>query len=85
MHYALRHVGIRKRRYAREVLVPGYLPVAAWTVPVVVLAWVLEPTGILGLGAFCALGLAALWLALLPMLRARWRGLGLVETATTAS
>jgi O-antigen/teichoic acid export membrane protein len=80
MHYALRHVGIGKRRYAREVLLPGYLPIAAWTVPVVLLAQLLEPAGLLGVGAFCASALVALWLALLPMLRARWRSLAFVDT-----
>jgi O-antigen/teichoic acid export membrane protein len=73
MYYALRHVGIPKARYAREVAVPGYLPIVAWTVPVVVLAQALHPSGLLGLGVFCALALATLWLALLPMLRTRWR------------
>lgn len=73
MYFALRHVEIPKARYAREVLLPGYLPVAAWVVPVFVLARALDPHGVLGLGAFCALALAALWLALLPMLRTRWR------------
>ncbi len=73
MHYALRHVEISKARYAREVLLPGYLPILAWTVPVLVLARVLAPHGLLGLGVFCASALAALWLALLPMLRTRWR------------
>jgi O-antigen/teichoic acid export membrane protein len=75
MHYALREVGIAKARYAREVLIPGYLPIAAWTLPVMGLARVLQPHGVLQLGAFCALALLALWMALLPILRARWRGL----------
>ena len=73
MHYALRQVGISKTRYAREVLVPAYLPIVLWTAPMVALALVLEPRGILGLGAFCTVAIAALWLALLPTLRARWR------------
>jgi O-antigen/teichoic acid export membrane protein len=73
MHFALRHVGIPASRYTREVVAPGYLPIAAWTIPVVVLALALHPTGLLGLGAFCTAALAALWLALLPMLRTRWR------------
>src|ERR1700686_994041 len=38
MHLALRHVGVSKSRYAPEVLLPGYLPIMAWTLPVVVLA-----------------------------------------------
>ncbi|HYM44923.1 MAG TPA: oligosaccharide flippase family protein [Solirubrobacteraceae bacterium] len=73
MHYALRHVEISKAQYARQVLAPGYLPIAAWAIPVIVLARVLEPSGLLGVGSFCAASLAALWLALLPMLRMRWR------------
>jgi O-antigen/teichoic acid export membrane protein len=73
MHYALRQVEISKARYAREVLAPGYLPVMAWTVPVVACARLLHPTGLPGLGAFCAIALAVLVLALAPMLRARWR------------
>jgi O-antigen/teichoic acid export membrane protein len=73
MYFALRHVGIAKARYAREVLIPAYLPVAAWTVPVVVLAQVLQPEGLLSLGVFCFLAPVALWMVLLPMLRARWR------------
>jgi O-antigen/teichoic acid export membrane protein len=73
MHYALRHVGISKARYARDVLAPGYVPVVVWAIPVIVLADVLDPRGLVGLGAFCAFALAALWLALLPVLRARWR------------
>jgi O-antigen/teichoic acid export membrane protein len=73
MHHALRHVGISKARYAREVLVPGYLPIALWAIPVVALAQALHPRGVLGLGAFCAVALTVLWLALLPMLRAHWR------------
>lgn len=75
MHYALRHVGIPKIRYAREVLAPGYLPIAVWTLPVVALAGILDPRGAIALGAFCTFALAALWLALLPTLRARWRGM----------
>lgn len=77
LHYALRHVEIPKARYAREVVAPSYLPIAAWTVPLVVLKLVLEPSGLLGVGAFCVSALAALWVALLPMVRARWRRLGL--------
>jgi O-antigen/teichoic acid export membrane protein len=73
MHYALRQIGISKARYAHEVLVPGYLPIMLWTVPIVTLALVLEPRSILDLGVFCAVALAALWLALLPTLRTRWR------------
>ncbi len=73
MRYALRHVGISKARYAREVLAPGYAPVVVWAIPVTVLADVLQPSGLVGLGAFCMLALGALWLALLPVLRARWR------------
>ncbi|HEY8303204.1 MAG TPA: lipopolysaccharide biosynthesis protein [Solirubrobacteraceae bacterium] len=73
MHYALRQVGIAKARYARDVLAPGYLPIALWTAPMVALALALEPSGIVGLGAFCAVALAVLWLALLPTLRSRWR------------
>jgi O-antigen/teichoic acid export membrane protein len=79
MHFALRRVGIPKARYAREVLIPGYLPIAAWTVPVVVLAHAFNPSGLLGLGCFCALTLSALWLALLPRLRARWGSLLIEE------
>jgi O-antigen/teichoic acid export membrane protein len=73
MRYALRHVGISGARYAREVLAPGYVPVLAWAIPITVLADVLHPDGLVGLGAFCVVALAALWLALLPLLRARWR------------
>lgn len=73
MHYALRQVEIAKVRYAREVLAPAYLPIAAWALPVALLAHVLHPRGLVGLGAFCAVALAALWLGFLPMLRTRWR------------
>jgi len=73
MHYALRHVGISKTRYAHDVLAPGYAPVVLWAIPVTVLADVFDPRGLVGVGAFCAFALAALWLALLPMLRTRWR------------
>jgi O-antigen/teichoic acid export membrane protein len=84
MHYALRHVEISKAHYAREVLGPGYLPIAVWTVPVVALERVLDPSGLLGVGLFCTASLAALWLALLPMLRARWRR-ALSEPGVTAA
>jgi O-antigen/teichoic acid export membrane protein len=73
MHYALRHVGIAKTRYAREVLAPAYLPIALWTIPVAFCAHLLHPEGLIDLGAFCAITLAALWLGFLPTLRARWR------------
>jgi O-antigen/teichoic acid export membrane protein len=73
LRFALRHVEIPMARFAREVLAPVYLPILVWTVPVVVLAEVLRPQGLLALGAFCALTLGALWLAFLPLLRARWR------------
>jgi O-antigen/teichoic acid export membrane protein len=79
MHYSLRQVGIAKARFAREVLIPGYLPLAAWSIPVVVGNWMLHPSGLLGLGAFCAVALAILWLALLPLLRARWRSIGATD------
>jgi O-antigen/teichoic acid export membrane protein len=85
MHYALAHVGIPKRRYARQVLVPGYLPIAVWTVPVLALARALDPQGLVGLGAFCGATLALLWLALLPMLRARWRHLILDDDRLAAA
>ncbi|HEV3093353.1 MAG TPA: oligosaccharide flippase family protein [Solirubrobacteraceae bacterium] len=86
MHFALRQVGISKARYARDVLAPGYLPIALWTVPTVGLAVALEPRGILELGVFCTVALAALWLALLPMLRARWRrALSDVEVAAAGA
>jgi O-antigen/teichoic acid export membrane protein len=84
MHYALRHVGISRARYAREVLVPGYLPIVLWAVPVVALAQALHPRGVLGLGSFCAVALATLWLALLPMLRARWRRMLIDDRLPTA-
>jgi O-antigen/teichoic acid export membrane protein len=73
MHFALRHLDIAKTQFAREVLAPGYLPIAAWSIPVLVLAQLLQPRGLLELGAFCATALAGLWLALLPTLRARWQ------------
>ncbi len=73
MYYALHHMEISKARYAREVLVPGYLPILAWTLPVVALANALNPSGLIGLGLFCGVALAALWLALLPTLRVRWQ------------
>ncbi len=79
MHYSLRYVGISKACFAREVLIPGYLPVAVWSVPVIVCYRALHPGGLLGLGAFCATALAALWLALLPMLRASWRSIGMTD------
>lgn len=82
MYYALRHVGIAKARYLREVMVPGYVPIVLWSIPVVVLAQAVRPSGVLGLGVFCTLALAALWLALAPMLRARWRRL-LIDEVTT--
>jgi O-antigen/teichoic acid export membrane protein len=79
MHYYLRHVGISKRRFARDVLLPGYLPIALWTVPVVLTDWALHPSGIFGLGAFCTVALMVLWLALLPLLLARWRRIGSLQ------
>ncbi len=76
MHYSLRYVGISKASFAREVLIPGYLPVAVWTIPVLAGDLTLHPSGLLGLGAFCGVSLAVFWLALLPMLRASWRSIG---------
>lgn len=73
MYFALRHLEIPKARYAREVLAPGYLPIAVWTAPVILLAQELAPRSLIGLGAFCTIALGVLWLALLPTLRARWR------------
>ena len=79
MHYSLRYVGISRARFAREVLIPGYLPVALWTIPVLAGDLALRPSGLLGLGVFCAVALGVLWLALLPMLRASWRSIGLAD------
>jgi O-antigen/teichoic acid export membrane protein len=84
LHYALRHVGISKARFAREVLVPGYLPIVLWTLPVVALAQTLQPRGLLDVGLFCAIALAALWLALSPLLRARWRRMLIDDRVPTA-
>jgi O-antigen/teichoic acid export membrane protein len=84
LHFALRHVGIAKVRYARDVLIPGYLPIAVWAVPVVVATQALHPSGLLGLGAFCAIALAALWGALTPVLRARWRRMLVDDRAPAA-
>jgi O-antigen/teichoic acid export membrane protein len=85
MYWALRHLEIAKARYAREVLLPGYLPIAVWTVPVVVLAQTLHPHGLLGLGAFCALALAALWGAMVPTLRARWQHMLIDDRASATA
>jgi O-antigen/teichoic acid export membrane protein len=85
MHYSLRYIGISKACFAREVLIPGYLPIAAWTIPVLIGAWTLRPSGLLGLGAFCTITLAALWLALIPMLRARWRSIGSSNPTSSAT
>ncbi|HEV3069837.1 MAG TPA: MATE family efflux transporter [Solirubrobacteraceae bacterium] len=79
MHYSLRQIGISKVCFAREVLIPGYLPIAVWTIPVLAGDWVLRPSGLLGLSVFCAISLGLLWLALLPMLRARWRSIGSID------
>jgi O-antigen/teichoic acid export membrane protein len=84
MHFALRHVGVPKVRYAREVLLPGYLPILLWTVPVALLAQVLDPRGLLGLGVFCTLALAALWGLLAPTLRLRWRRMLVDDRAPAA-
>jgi O-antigen/teichoic acid export membrane protein len=75
---SLRYVGISWTRFAREVLAPAYLPIAAWTLPIVAADWTLRPSGLLALGAFCAVALTVLWLALLPMLRSSWRSIGAV-------
>jgi O-antigen/teichoic acid export membrane protein len=85
MHYSLRQLGISKACFAREVLIPGYLPIAVWTIPVLGGAWTLRPSGLLGLGAFCATAVAVLWLALLPMLRTRWRSIGSVDDLIAAT
>jgi O-antigen/teichoic acid export membrane protein len=79
MHYSLRNIGISKASFAREVLIPGYIPVAIWTIPVALCDLTLHPSGLLGIGAFCAVAPILLWLALLPMLRASWRGIGSFE------
>ena len=80
LHFSLRHIGIPKAHFTREVLLPGYLPIALWTVPVLLGSWALHPSGLLGLGAFCTVALAVIWLALLPLLRKRWQSIGsLVE------
>jgi len=84
MHYSLRQVGISKACFAREVAIPGYLPIATWTIPILAGDWTLHPHGLIGLGAFCAVALAGLWLALLPMLRASWRSIGSVEENSAA-
>jgi hypothetical protein len=73
MHFALRRLGISKMRYAREVLAPGYLPIVAWSIPVLALARLLQPQGLLGVGAFCVIALAGIWLALASMLQTRWQ------------
>jgi O-antigen/teichoic acid export membrane protein len=85
LHFALRHVQISKARFAREALLPAYLPVAVWTVPVVALADLLHPRGLIGLGAFCAVALGVLWLAFLPLLRARWRRMWVQERVATGA
>jgi O-antigen/teichoic acid export membrane protein len=85
MHYSLRYVGISKARFVHEVLIPGYLPIAVWTIPILVGIWALHPSGLLGLGAFCAIALGVLWLALLPMLRATWRSIGSADQIPAAT
>jgi len=52
---------------------------------VLALARALDPQGLVGLGAFCGATLALLWLALLPMLRARWRHLILDDDRLAAA
>jgi len=79
MYYSLRYVGISNARFVREVLVPGYLPVAAWTMPVLAADWTLHPSGLLGVCAFCVVALMVLWVAQVPMLRTSWRSIGLAD------
>jgi O-antigen/teichoic acid export membrane protein len=79
MYYSLRYVGISKTCFTKEVLIPGYVPVILWTIPVLACELTLHPSGLLGVGAFCAVALGVLWLALLPMLRASWRSIGLAD------
>lgn len=84
MHVSLRYVGIAKARFAREVLLPGYLPLAIWTIPLLIGDLLLHPSGLFGLAVFGGVSLAVFWLALLPMLRASWRGIGLVDRLAAA-
>jgi O-antigen/teichoic acid export membrane protein len=73
LYFALAQIGIAKTLFLRDVLLPAYLPILAWSAPVLVLARALDPRSLLELAAFCAVALAALWLPLAPFLQARWR------------
>lgn len=73
MYFALRHVGMSPRSYVREVLLPGYGPILIWAAAFVGATSLLDPQGYLGVLAVGGLGLAALWLAVAPMMRRRWR------------
>jgi O-antigen/teichoic acid export membrane protein len=84
MPYYLRHIGISKASFAREVLIPGYAPVALWTIPVLVGARALHPSGLIGIGAFCATALVLLGLVYIPILRASWRSIGSADEGSAA-
>ena len=73
LYFALRHVGLDARRYVREVIWPGYGPVAAWAAAFVAAATLLDPQGYLGVLVVGGIALAVLWLAVAPMVRRRWR------------
>ncbi|MEY2513157.1 MAG: hypothetical protein QOJ89_515 [bacterium] len=73
LHFALRHVGLDARRFVREVVIPGYAPIALWTAVFVAAAAALHPRGYLGVLAVGGLGLGVLWLAVAPFMRRRWR------------
>jgi O-antigen/teichoic acid export membrane protein len=73
MHLALRHVGLSWRPYVREVLVPGFAPLAIWTAAFVGASTLLDPQGYLGVLAVGGVALLCLWGAVAPMMRRRWR------------
>jgi O-antigen/teichoic acid export membrane protein len=73
MHFALRRAGMTGRDYAREVALPAYLLLVPWTALVWGGSALLHPSGLLGVGIYGALALAA-WaaVAVVPA-RRHWR------------
>ncbi len=73
MHFALRRADLSWRRYGLEVALPAYGLLLPWAAAVWGLSRVLHPTGILGVGAYGAVAIAAFAALAAAPSRRHWR------------
>jgi O-antigen/teichoic acid export membrane protein len=73
MHFALRMTGVSWGEYLRNVVLPGYGVLAAWSAPIIALRLALHPESFGEVAIFGVVAVIAYWAAVTPLVRSRWQ------------